>query len=107
MAKRRAGLARRLLRGLFVALAAWVVVTVVAVVAFRWIDPATTMFMAADRIDALLKRDATYRFRHDWVDGDAISRQAALAVIASEDQQFPRHHGFDFKQIDKAFTDRS
>ena len=31
-----------------------------------------------------------------------ISPQAKLAVIASEDQLFPDHNGFDFKSIEKA-----
>jgi monofunctional biosynthetic peptidoglycan transglycosylase len=34
-----------------------------------------------------------------------ISRQAALAVIAAEDQKFLRHDGFDFESIEKAVTD--
>ena len=29
-----------------------------------------------------------------------------LAVIASEDQTFPDHHGFDFRSIDKALDER-
>lgn len=29
-----------------------------------------------------------------------------MAVVASEDQLFPRHHGFDFKQIAKALEER-
>jgi monofunctional glycosyltransferase len=104
MATRRRGFARRLLRTLWLAVAAWAAVTVTAVVALRWVDPPTTMFMVADRIQHLLDDD--YAFRHDWRDWDALSRHAAMAVIAAEDQQFPFHHGFDFKQIDKALADR-
>lgn len=33
---------------------------------------------------------------------DNISQHAKLAVIASEDQLFPDHDGFDFKSIEKA-----
>jgi monofunctional biosynthetic peptidoglycan transglycosylase len=106
MAKRRRGLARRILRGMMVAALAWVAVTVAAVLAFRWIDPPFTMFMASDRVGALITREQGYEFQHDWVDWDRISRHAAVAVIASEDQQFPFHRGFDFKQIDKALADR-
>jgi monofunctional biosynthetic peptidoglycan transglycosylase len=95
-----------MLRGLLLAAAAWAAATVVVVVAFRWIDPPFTAFMASDRISALLTREEGYVFRHEWRDWDEISKQAAVAVIAAEDQQFPRHHGFDFKQIDKALADR-
>jgi len=106
MAKRRRGLARRILRGMLLATAAWLGVTIAVVLAFRWIDPPFTMFMLSDRIGALLTREKAYDFSHDWVAWERISKQAALAVVAAEDQQFPNHDGFDFKQIDKALADR-
>jgi monofunctional glycosyltransferase len=102
--KRRKGWLARALRMLLLVLAAWAAVTVLAVVALRWIDPPTTAFMLRDRIGGLFDED--YQFRHEWRDWDQISKYAPLAVIAAEDQQFPFHHGFDFKQIDKALADR-
>ena len=42
---------------------------------------------------------------HDWVPMDEISRHMQLAVIASEDQNFANHGGFDFKAIQKAMDD--
>jgi monofunctional glycosyltransferase len=87
-------------------LAAWAAVTVLAVVALRWIDPPVTMFMLADRVEAFVEREPGYEFRHEWRDWDAISRQAAVAVIAAEDQRFAFHRGFDFQQIDRAWRDR-
>ncbi|MGB7738006.1 MAG: monofunctional biosynthetic peptidoglycan transglycosylase [Steroidobacteraceae bacterium] len=106
MAKRRRGRAGRILRGMLLAGLAWAAVTLVTVLAFRWIDPPFTTFMLADRVGALFSREKGYDFSQDWVDWDHISKNAAVAVIASEDQQFPRHRGFDFKQIDKALADR-
>jgi monofunctional biosynthetic peptidoglycan transglycosylase len=104
MASRRRGFVRRFARGVLLALAGWIAITVTAVVAMRWIDPPFTTFMLADRLGAI--GDETYEFRHEWRDWDQISPYAALAVVASEDQQFPFHRGFDFKQIDKALQDR-
>ena len=43
--------------------------------------------------------------RHDWVPWPQISRNAALAVVAAEDQKFFVHRGFDFDQIGKAVSD--
>ena len=106
MAKRRKGLLARVGRALLVGIAAWTAVTVLAVVAMRWIDPPTTAFMLQDRVAALVTREQGYEFRHQWRDYDQISRNMPLAVVAAEDQQFPLHHGFDFKQIDKALKDR-
>jgi len=42
---------------------------------------------------------------HDWVPMENISRHLQLAVIASEDQNFANHSGFDFKAIEKAMED--
>ena len=106
MAKRRKIRLARLVRALLVGLAAWAAVTVTAVVALRWLPPPTTAFMLRDRVGALLGRDPDYEFRHDWRDWEQISPNAPLAVVASEDQRFPQHHGFDFEQIDKALADR-
>jgi monofunctional biosynthetic peptidoglycan transglycosylase len=106
VAKRRRGIGGRILRGVLLAAAAWAAITVVVVIAFRWIDPPFTTFMMSDRIGALFSREMGYDFSHDWVDWPQISKHAAVAVIAAEDQQFPHHRGFDFKQIDKALQDR-
>jgi monofunctional biosynthetic peptidoglycan transglycosylase len=104
VAKRRKGRLARALRVVLFALAAWAAVTVIAVVAMRWIDPPTSAFMLRDRIVGLFDED--HQFRHEWRDWDEISKYAAVAVIAAEDQQFPFHRGFDFEQIDKALADR-
>ena len=106
MAKRRKGRLGRLLRIAGLALVAWAAVTVLSVVALRWIDPPFTAFMVADRIGALFTRPPGYEFAYEWRDLEHISRYAAIAVVAAEDQKFPEHRGFDFKQIDKALADR-
>ncbi|MGI9246530.1 MAG: monofunctional biosynthetic peptidoglycan transglycosylase [Steroidobacteraceae bacterium] len=103
MAK-RGGILRRAVRALLLLVLAWAGITVLAVVAMRWIDPPFTSFMAGDRIRHVFDDD--YRFRHEWRDWDDISKNAALAVVAAEDQRFPLHRGFDFRQIDKALEDR-
>jgi monofunctional biosynthetic peptidoglycan transglycosylase len=106
VARRRKGLLARLVRGVLLALAAWIAVTVTSVVALRWVNPPTTAFMLRDRIAAVLTGEKGYEFRHEWRDWDRISRYAPLAVVAAEDQKFPWHHGFDLEQIDKALADR-
>ena len=102
----RKGPVARFARAVALGAALWVVTTVGVIVALRWIDPPTSAFMLQSRIGALFAREPSYQFRHEWRDWDQISREAALAVVASEDQQFPEHGGFDFRQIDKALADR-
>ena len=43
---------------------------------------------------------------HKWVSLDEMSRYMPVAVMASEDQQFLHHHGFDFGAIQDAAVDR-
>jgi len=43
-----------------------------------------------------------YGLKRNYVPMNAISPYAKLGVIASEDQLFPDHDGFDFKSIEKA-----
>lgn len=105
MAKRRLDFAG-LLRALVLTLAAWAAVTVGVVVALRWLDPPFTSFMLQSRVGAIFGSQPGYAFRYEWRDWNRISWNVALAVVASEDQNFPYHHGFDFQQIDKALADR-
>ena len=40
--------------------------------------------------------------KHHWVSKDKISKHLPMAVIASEDNRFAEHNGFDFVEIKKA-----
>lgn len=42
------------------------------------------------------------KMHHHWVAMDDISRHMPVAVMASEDQRFLLHHGFDYNAIEKA-----
>ncbi len=43
--------------------------------------------------------------RHEWVSIEAVSPHLQLAVIASEDQDFVKHNGFDYKAIKEAIEE--
>jgi monofunctional glycosyltransferase len=89
----------RLLKWIALAILACVVLSVVVVVALRWVDPPTSAFMLETRLNALSEGDRTYRTDYEWVSLEHISPHAAIAVVASEDQQFPFHAGFDLNSI--------
>jgi monofunctional glycosyltransferase len=74
------------------------------VLSLRWINPPFTAFMAEAQIAAWTSRDSNYVFRNSWVDLDRISPNLPLAVVASEDQKFPEHWGFDVAAIEKAYA---
>ena len=84
---------------LALAVLAWVVLTCLAVLVLRWVHPFTSAYMLEAQAHAALARNWRYRTDYEWVNLEEISANAAVAVIASEDQQFPFHAGFDFKSI--------
>ena len=81
---------------------AFIVFSIAQVLALRFIDPPFSMFMVARQLDAALAGDVRFRIAHDWRDMDAMSANLPLALVASEDQNFASHGGFDFKAIEKA-----
>lgn len=96
---------RALLRGVLWTLLFGLLFTIGPIVALRWIDPPTTMFILSDRVDSWTGEIA-YPLRHRWVDYEQISDHVKLAVIAAEDQKFPDHYGFDVEAIVDAFEAR-
>ncbi|MGH8316441.1 MAG: monofunctional biosynthetic peptidoglycan transglycosylase [Steroidobacteraceae bacterium] len=92
----------RLRRWVLLAILAWLIVTVVPVLVLRWVPPFTSAFMLEARVEALRAGDRGYRTDYHWVSLERISPQAAIAVIASEDQTFPFNYGFDFHSIRSA-----
>jgi monofunctional biosynthetic peptidoglycan transglycosylase len=81
-----------------------VALSVGSVALLRWIDPPYSAFMAEAQIAAWTNRDSSYVFRRSWVDLNRISPNLPLAVVASEDQKFPEHWGFDVESIEKAYA---
>jgi monofunctional biosynthetic peptidoglycan transglycosylase len=72
--------------------------TIVVILLLRWVPPPTSAFMLRQQLSG---HHVDYR----WVPLKRISPQAALAVIASEDQNFFEHWGFDMGAIAGAIED--
>lgn len=45
------------------------------------------------------------KLQHQWVSREYLSPHLPMAVVASEDNLFAEHHGFDFDQIKKAIEE--
>ncbi len=71
--------------------------TVLWVVIFRWVPSPGTWIMLSRQISAS-RGNVDYR----WVDSEKISPHLKVCAIASEDQNFPYHFGFDIEAIQKA-----
>ena len=97
---------RKLLRWLRGLLLTGAVLSIAAVLLLRWWPPVTSAFMLEARLAALASGDFGFRLHHVWVDRERISPYVQLAVIASEDQKFPFHHGFDVGAIQDAVREQ-
>ena len=93
---------RSLLRWLWKLPLLFVLVTVSQVLLLRFVDPPFSSFMAIRQLQASANGDWSFRIAHDWRDLSQVSPHLPLALVAAEDQNFARHHGFDFAAIDKA-----
>ncbi len=66
----------------------------------RFVDPPTSSFIELNKLNN------NRNIKHQWRDIEDISTYFGVAVIASEDQQFPTHFGFDINQIQLVLQER-
>lgn len=79
--------------------------TVLAVVMYRYVPVYITPLMVIRMVEQK-SEGRNVKMQHDWVPIDKISQNLVQAVVASEDNLFPYHNGFDFNQIEKAVEER-
>ncbi len=75
--------------------------TILSVVLLRFIPVYFTPLMFI-RVAQQIKEGKEITWHHHWVPLERMSEYMPLAVVASEDQRFYQHHGFDFNAIEKA-----
>jgi len=75
-------------------------ISALPMIAMRYINPPTSNYIE------LNKRNHNTNIKQQWVDMENVSLYFPNAVLASEDQQFPHHFGFDLKQIKLVLSDK-
>ncbi len=79
--------------------------TLIQVVAFKYLNPPFTVNMVYEWAISKIEKK-TYAFpRYEWQDINDISPHLRKAVIASEDQRFLSHHGFDLEELKIVFEE--
>ena len=78
--------------------------TILTVVIYRFIPVYFTPLMVIRSIQQIFKGEKPV-WHHSWVSFDKISPHLPMAVIASEDNRFATHNGFDFIEIKKAMKE--
>ena len=61
----------------------------------KWLNPPVTLTQVVSLLQG-------YGLKRDYISFDKMGPNIKLAVMASEDQLFPAHEGFDMKAIEKA-----
>lgn len=79
--------------------------SIVAVAAMSRGPVPITMFMIHRAVETWMD-DQPYTWQYQWVDYDKINPALTRAVMASEDNLFPTHHGFSQKGLEKAWKER-
>ena len=96
---------RRISRFLFLLVAVLFLLSIGSVALYRFVPVPVTPLMVKNAVGAALKGEPT-TFHHDWVPMEEMSPHLASAVVASEDQRFYQHSGFDWKEIGNAIEER-
>ncbi|WP_114781327.1 monofunctional biosynthetic peptidoglycan transglycosylase [Botryobacter ruber] len=77
--------------------------SVLWVLLYRWVAPPVTLHMMQRRAEAGTAGKENPQINYRFVTLEEMSQQLPLAVVASEDQRFLQHSGFDFDAIWDAF----
>ncbi len=78
--------------------------TIFFVVLYRFVSVPLTPLMVI-RCVQQASRGEQIRLKHHWVPMEEISPYLSVAVMASEDQRFMQHHGFDVVEIQNAMDE--
>lgn len=82
---------------------AFIAVTVLWVLMLKWVPVWVTPLMVSRSIE--YRSDEDFRTNKKWRRYEKISPEMAKAVIASEDNLFAEHNGFDWKEMKKAIEE--
>lgn len=79
--------------------------TIFFVLLYRFVPVPVTPLMIIRCVQQVSKGEKI-KLRHHWVPMKDISKYLPVAVMASEDQRFMQHHGFDVIEIRNAVEER-
>ena len=96
---------RRIIKFFFRLIIILLLLSVGSVVLYRYVPVPITPLMVRNAIGDAIE-GKPIRIRHDWVPLTEMSPHMKSAVIASEDQRFYSHDGFDWKEISNAIEER-
>ena len=92
-------LKKRIRRYIVITFSLFFVISILLTLPLRWLNPFTTAFIIQEQFSD--KKIISL----EWSPYENIAATLPIAVVASEDQKFPHHFGFDFESISNALTE--
>lgn len=92
-------LTKRILGYAMITFSSLFITSIMLILPLRWLNPFTTTFIVQEMFTD--KKIISL----DWVAYENIAKALPIAIVASEDQKFPDHYGFDFDSLYKALTE--
>ena len=96
---------KNIFRIIKISVPAFLLISNLSVLIFKFINPPTSAFIQSSLSDLLFDLKPFTSIERNWFSYNNIKDDMKVAVIASEDQKFSSHFGFDFDQIEKAYKD--
>lgn len=103
MKKKKQNWFKKTIKALIYLICSFLLYSILLVLLIKWVDPPTSGIIEAEKG---LSFNLNFDKRFEFSNLNEISDHMELAVIASEDQLFPEHFGFDIEQIQKAIDER-
>ena len=94
---------KKLLKVCVILLLVFLITSFFSVLAYKWLPVKVTPLMLIRKAQGVT--DASGSWQHEWVPLDSISPYLPVAVMASEDQNFLKHNGFDYRAILDAYEE--
>ncbi|MGC6341728.1 monofunctional biosynthetic peptidoglycan transglycosylase [Bisgaard Taxon 45] len=89
-------------RKIYRTFAIFVLIFLSSVLLFRFVPIPISAYMLQQKIGNLLAGNLSTPIHYQWIRFEQMNESIQLAVIASEDQRFASHYGFDWEAIKAA-----
>lgn len=89
-------------RFIYISVISFFVLSLSWVLIYKYVNPPYTYLMCKRKAIQMISGEGSSNIHYKFVPYSQISDYLKLAVIASEDQKFPDHNGFDLVSIAKA-----
>ena len=87
---------KKLFRVIKIFVLTFFLITNLVVLVFKFVNPPTTAFIQSSLSELVLSDFSFFPIERNWFSYDEIADDIKVAVIASEDQKFSSHFGFDY-----------